>query len=124
MEKLKSITNFFLTNGVNLSVLNPGSKEKILTIQEALAAIKIFEKVGQPIIGGDVLSKDSENNYRYAYQLWGSEYHSLNWYCNKNNFESITDYSKKSYEAAINNINHAILVAQSLGYEVFFVLIY
>lgn len=110
------------SKGIPLSQINPGSDESAIEGSEALHAIELLKDSQLPILGGDILSSDS-GKLIYAYQLWGSEYHFLSWYCDKQKNESQGEYCARSYEVAKESIKRAVQVAQKLKRECFIVLI-
>lgn len=105
--------DFAKSKGIELSVINPGSKEIALEANDALEAINLIKECKLTILGGDVLSI-KEGKLIYSYKFWGIEYHYLNWYCNKNENESQDEFTMRSYEIAIESINRAIEVSKSL----------
>lgn len=114
--------DFIKLKGRPLSEINPGSDEKALEVDEALQAIELLRDSQLPILGGDITSSDS-GRLIYAYQLWGSEYHYLNWYCDKQDNESQTEYCLRSYEVAKESINKAAEVSKQLKRDCYIVLV-
>lgn len=110
------------SKGKPLSEINPGSDERALEISDALHAIELLRDSQLPILGGDIMSSDS-GKLIYAYQLWGSEYHSLNWYCDKQDNESQAEYCTRSYEVAKESINRAVEAAKQLKRDCYIVLV-
>lgn len=108
--------------GKYLSDINPGSDEIALDANEALKAIELLKNNQIPILGGDILSTKS-GKLIYAYQLWGSEYHCLNWFSDKPEEETHADYVVRSYENAREAINKAVGISQKLAKDCFVVLI-
>ena len=114
-----AITEYFeyiKKKGKYLSDINPGSDEIALDANEALKAIELLKNNKIPILGGDILSTKS-GKLIYAYQLWGSEYHCLNWFSDK-----LEDYVVRSYENAKEAINKAIEISQKMAKDCFIVL--
>ena len=114
MATVSEYLDFVRSKGRPLAEINPGSDEIALSANEALEAIGLLKANETPILGGDILSTDS-GKLIYAYQLWGSEYHYLNWYCDELENESKTDLSKRSYEVAQKAIKEAIEISNKLG---------
>lgn len=120
-----AITEYFeyiKQKGRPLSEINPGSDEIALDANEALKAIELLKDNETPILGGDILSTES-GKLIYAHQLWGSEYHYLNWYSDKLEGESKADYTVRSVEDARKAINEAIEISQKLGKDCYVVLV-
>lgn len=119
-----AITEYFeyiKKKGKYLSDINPGSDEIALDANEALKAIELLKNNKIPILGGDILSTKS-GKLIYAYQLWGSEYHCLNWFSDKLEEENQADYVVRSYENAKEAINKAIEISQKMAKDCFIVL--
>ena len=114
MTAISEYLEFTKSKGRPLAEINPGSDEIALSASEALEAIELLKANETPILGGDILSTDS-GKLIYAYQLWGSEYHYLNWYCDELENESKTDLSNRSYEVAQKAIKEALEVSNKLG---------
>jgi hypothetical protein len=114
MAKISRYFDFIRLKGRPLAEINPGSNEFALKFNDALEAIELLKDSEQPILGGDILS-DNLNTLGYAYQIWGSEYHCLNWYCEKVDKESQNAYCIRSYEIAKDSINKANEIAKKLG---------
>jgi hypothetical protein len=109
--------------GKPVSELNPGSSELALPVQDSLKAIDLLEKKKLPIVGGDVLSLSENNKLKYAYQVWGTQYHCLSWYCDKLENENYDDYRMRSYEVAKLAVKEAKQTAEILAKECFIVLV-
>src|SRR5437588_8155818 len=103
MENSETYIAFLKNNGRPLSEINPGSDETALTVNQALEALELLRVSTSPIVGGDVLSEEN-GRLVYAYQSWGSEYHCLNWSCNKEPNETQTEYAIRSYVFAKESI--------------------
>ena len=106
--------NLLKLKGRPLAEINPGSDEIALSANEVLGAIELLKANEIPILGGDILSIDS-GNFFYAYQLWGSAYHYLSWYCDELENESKTELSRRSYEVAQEAIKEAVEISNKLG---------
>lgn len=115
-------TSFIKEHGIPLARLNPGSDEYALNTDDALYAIDLLKTHEVAIVGGDIMSK-KDDSLIYAYQLWGSKYQSLNWYCSRDSGESDPDYAKRTYELARTKIEEAKNVADSLNYPCLIVLV-
>ncbi len=122
MTAASEYLDFTKSKGRPLAEINPGSDEIALSANEALEAIELLKASETPILGGDILSIDS-GKLIYAFQLWGSEYHCLNWYCDESENESKTNFSKRSYEVAQKAIKEAAEIAQNLGKDCLIVLV-
>jgi len=122
MTKISHYFDFVRLKGRPLAEINPGSNELALKVNDAFEAIEILKGNEQPILGGDILS-DYLDTLGYAYQIWGSEYHCLNWYCKKIDKESQNAYCLRSYKIAEESINNAIEVAKKLGKSCYIVFV-
>lgn len=96
-----------------LSAINIGSNEIALIIDDSLKALELLKEKRIVVFVGDILSKGN-NSLIYAYQLWGEEYHCLNWYCNKLKSENQDYYLSRSHVLAEESIINAEKVAQQL----------
>lgn len=114
--------NFIKEKGRPVSEANPGSVEMALTLDDALEALELLKDSRTEILGGDIFS---ENNGEliYAYQLWGDEYHYLNWYCDRIENESEEDYLIRNYNTAKKNILYAGKVAEQLKKKCYIVFV-
>lgn len=124
--KQKSIyLNFIKEKGRPLSDINPGSDEFVLTVDDALFALKLLDESRVAILGGDILSQKDNGRLVYAYQLWGDgqECHCLNWSCDKMDNESEEDYTKRSYMVAKEKIKVANKIANDLNKKCYIVFI-
>ena len=122
MTKIFHYFDFIRLKGRPLAEINPGSSEFALEVNDALEAIELIKNSGQPILGGDILS-DNLKKLNYAYQIWGSEYHSLNWYCEKMDKESQINYCIRSYKIAKASIYKANEVAKELNKSCYIVFV-
>ncbi len=122
MSELATYFDFVKSHGKSLSTRYPGSKEFAFSQDDAFQAIELLKKTKTPILGGDVLTLD-EDGLIYAYQSWGQGYHYLSWNCENNNTEILEEYTFRSYDKAIDAINHATVVAEKLEKKCFFVLV-
>ncbi|MCU0408953.1 MAG: Imm40 family immunity protein [Bacteroidales bacterium] len=122
MTKWKAYFEFIKEKGNPLSKLNPGSNEYALEVEDAYRAIELLKEGQIPVLGGDILSNNS-GSLIYAYQFWGSKYHSLNWYCEKENSETSENFCKRSYCIATEAIDKAKNIAKKLGEKCYIVLI-
>ncbi len=114
MKELLEYSEFIRSRGRPLAEINPGSDEMALSAQDALQAIELLKSKQMPVLGGDILSIDHRGKLIYAYQLWGMEYHSLNWYCDKSENENYSEYCKRSYKIAQESIQQSLNVAKNL----------
>lgn len=115
MKKESIYLNFLREKGRPLSEINPGSEEVALNVDDALQALNLLGVDQVVILGGDILSEKENGSLVYAYQLWGSEYACLDWYCDKLVNESQEDYAKRSYNSAKKGIKTANDIAKRLG---------
>ena len=122
MRSISIYLNFLREKGRILSEINPGSDEIALTVEDALQALELIKDSKEIILGGDILSEDN-NELIYAYQLWGEEYHVLNWCCYRTSNESKDAYLKKSYDIAKESITNANEIAGKLKRKCFIVLV-
>jgi hypothetical protein len=107
--------NFIREKGRPLSEINMGSDEIALVVDDAFYALELLNDNQIAVVGGDILSEKENGSLIYAYQLWGSEYHCLNWYCAKKDNESQEDYVKRSHMVAKKSIQTAYDIAMRLG---------
>ncbi len=111
---------FIIQKGRPLSEINPGSNEMALTVEDALQALELIKDNKLFILGGDILSEEN-NKLIYAYQLWGREYHVLNWYL------TAEDYERKdeliSYDIAKEAIAKANQTAEQLKKKCYIVFV-
>jgi hypothetical protein len=123
MEKASIYLNLLREKGRPLSEINSGSDEIALTVNDALQALDLLDDNQVAILGGDILSEKENEKLVYAYQLWGSEYHYLNWYCDKMDSENQEDYTKRSYIIAKKSIKTANDIARRLGKKCYIVIV-
>ena len=123
IRSMLDYTNYVKEKGKSLSEINPGSDELALTVEDALKAINLLCEMQIAILGGDILSAKENGGLIYAYQLWGSEYHCLNWYCDKIDNESQEDYAKRSCKLAKESITIANDTAKRLGKKCYIVIV-
>jgi hypothetical protein len=122
MESTTNYFDFIKEKGRPLSEINPGSDEIALTIDNALNGLELLKTSHVEILGGDIFSEDN-GELIYAYQLWGEEYHYLNWSCDRLNSESKDDYLKRSYDIAKQAIIKASKVAEKLNKKCYIVFV-
>ncbi|MDO8897044.1 MAG: Imm40 family immunity protein [Bacteroidales bacterium] len=122
MKSISLYLDFLKEKGKPLSEINPGSDEIALTVRDALHALDLLKVSQIAILGGDVLSGES-NELIYAYQVWGEEYLYLNWYCDKAVNENKADYLQRSYLLAREGIIKANKTAEKLRKECYIVLV-
>lgn len=114
MSNMIEYLNFIKTKGRPVTEINPGSDEYALECSDAYHALDLLKENKTIVLGGDIFTEDECGELVYAYQLWGQEYHYLNWYCDKILNESDTGYLKKSHEVARASISKANDIAESL----------
>lgn len=114
---------FLKKRSIPVSSINIGSSEYAIPYEQVFEAVKILENNQVSIKGGDVLTLDSDNTLKYAYQIWGDEYISLNWYCDKLETETEERYYKRSIEKAKRSIEKAIEVSSKFNSGCLFVLV-
>ena len=112
--------DFLKKNGRPLCETYIGSDEIALTAENALQALELIKDSQILIIGGDVLSEDN-NKLIYAHQLWGQEYHVLNWYLDTEDLKR-KDFLK-SYHIAKEGIINANKIANKLKKNCYIVLV-
>ena len=98
------------------------SEEKALSVEDALQAIELLKEEKIAIYGGDILT-EADGEIVYAHDIWGKEYHYLNWYCDKSEDEDRADYLQRSYDKAKEGIMEAKKVADRLGEKCYIVLV-
>ena len=98
------------------------SEEKALSVEDALQAIELLSEEKIAIYGGDILT-EADGELVYAHDIWGKEYHYLNWYCDKSEDEDRADYLQRSYDKAKEGIVEARKVADRLGKKCYIVLV-
>ena len=119
---MESYLNFIKENGRPVSEINPGSDEIALSVDDALKAIELLKDNQAAVLGGDILSEDS-GELIYAYQLWGEEYHYLNWYCDRFSGENEEGYLKRSYDIAREEIINASRIAERFNKKCYIVFV-
>ena len=121
MKKELWYLGFLNQNGRALST-DYQSEEKALSVEDALQAIELLEEEKIAIYGGDILT-EADGELVYAHDIWGKEYHYLNWYCDKLDDEERADYLQRSYDKAKEGIMEAKKAADRLGKKCYIVLI-
>jgi hypothetical protein len=122
MKNTYNYIGFLKEKGKPLSAMNPGSDEICLTVKNALYALELLRDEQVTILGGDILSEEN-SELVYAYQLWGEDYNCLNWYCDRDDSESESDYLQRSYILAKNSIVEADKTARLLEKKCYIVFI-
>jgi len=120
MKDIINYLDFLEKNGRPLCETYIGSDEIALKVEDALQALELIKDSQTIIIGGDVLSEDN-NKLMYAHQLWGQEYHVLNWYLDSEDYKR-KDFLK-SYHMAREGIINANKVANKLKKKCYIVLV-
>jgi hypothetical protein len=120
MKNKSKYLDFIKEKGFPLSEINPGSDEIALTVEDALQALEFIKDSKLIVLGGDVLTQEN-NKLIYAYQLWGQEYHVLNWYLTTEDFEK-GDFLK-SYELAKESISISNKIADKLKKKCYIVFV-
>ena len=98
------------------------SEEKALSVEDALQAIELLSEEKTAIYGGDILT-EADGELVYAHDIWGKEFHYLNWYCDKSDDEERADYLQRSYDKAKEGIMEARKAADRLGERCYIVLV-
>jgi hypothetical protein len=98
------------------------SEEKALSVEDALQAIELLSEEKTAIYGGEILT-EADGELVYAHDIWGKEYHYLNWYCDKSDDEERADYLQRSYDKAKEGIVEAKKAADRLGKKCYIVLV-
>ncbi|RZJ76954.1 MAG: hypothetical protein EOO45_00285 [Flavobacterium sp.] len=122
MKKEISYFDLIEERGRSMSEINPGSVEKALTFEDALIAIELLKNVNKPIYGGDIVS-ENDGKLMYAYNLWGSGYHCLNWSCDKEIKETNDEFINRSYETAKKSVVAAKEIANKIFKNCYIVLV-
>ncbi len=122
MKSVSTYLDFLKEKGRPLSEINPGSDEIALVLEDAIRALELIKESAEIIVGGDILSEEN-NELIYAYQLWGEEYHYLNWCCDRGNNESKESYLKRSYDVAKESIANANKAAEKLKKKCYIVFV-
>ncbi len=123
MSKILKYQNFIKSKGKPLAEINPGSNEFALNAKESFQAIELLKYYQKAVLGGDILSVDVSGKIIYAYQLWGMEYHCLDWYCQRLNNENDAEYCIRSYEVAKKSIKEAFEISVKLEKDCLVVLV-
>ena len=121
MKKELWFLGFLNQKGRSLSV-DYQSEEKALSVEDALQAIDLLSEENIAIYGGDIFT-EADGELVYAHDIWGKEYHYLNWYCDKLDDEGRADYLQRSYDKAKEGIMEAKKVADRLGKKCYIVLV-
>ena len=121
MKKELWYLGFLNQNGRALST-DYQSEEKALSVEDALQAIELLSEEKTAIYGGDILT-EADGELVYAHDIWGKEYHYLNWYCDKSDDEERADYLQRSYDKAKEGIVEARKVADRLVKKCYIVLV-
>ena len=121
MKKELWYLGFLNQKGRALSV-DYQSEEKALSVEDALQAIELLSEEAIAIYGGDILT-EADGELFYAYDIWGKEYHYLNWYCDKLDDEDRANYLQRSYDKAKEGIIKAKKAADRLGKKCYIVLV-
>jgi len=122
MSEIGIFLDHIKSKGKSLSTINPGSDELALNVEDALLAVELLKTANAAILGGDILTCNSEGLI-YAHKSWGSEYHYLNWYCDKSEDETQEEYKERSFDTANKAINQAADTAAKLNKCCFVVLV-
>lgn len=122
MTKGIAYFNYIKEKGKALTEINLGSDEYALEVNDALHAVELLKLSQMPVLGGDILSNKS-GSLIYAYQFWGSQYHSLNWFCEKAEGETQENFRNRSYYIAKEAIDKANNTAKKLGEKCYVVLV-
>ncbi|MEM7382786.1 MAG: Imm40 family immunity protein [Bacteroidota bacterium] len=115
MKLVSEYSDFTRLKGRSLAEINPGSDGRALSVEDALQAIELLRSEQLPVLGGDILSIAYGGKLVYAYQLWGSEYHFLNWHYDRSENENYSEYCKRSYKTAQEYIQKSTNIAKKLG---------
>ena len=121
MKKGLWFLGFLNEKGRALSV-DYQSEEKALSVEDALQAIELLSEEKIAIYGGDILT-EADGELVYAHDIWGKEYHYLNWYCDKLDDEERADYLQRSYDKAKEGIMEAKKAAERLSKKCYIVLV-
>ena len=95
MKLPEAYTQIQTQKGLPLAALNPNSREVALPRQSALEALSTLKGSRVAVLGGDVLTqKDGLLKYVYA-----------NWFCAKQNGESLDEYAERSLRYASSYVS-------------------
>jgi len=114
--------DFIKEKGRPLTEINPGSDELALTVEDALDGLRLLQDSKKAILGGDIFSQ-RDDKLIYAYKLWGEQYIYLNWYCDKMDNESQSDYLLRSYTTAKDSVIRAYEIAKKLKHDCYVVFV-
>lgn len=123
MRPISKYMNFIREKGRPLSEINPGSNEIALSVDDAWHALDLLIESRIAVVGGDILTEDTDGNLAYVLHSWGYEYCYLNWSTNRIANESPEEYAQRSYEAAKEAIRKAEDVAKRLDKKCYIVLV-
>lgn len=112
---------FVRSHGYPLNKINPGSEEYYLKMEDAICAIEILKAIAIPVRGIDIIVEQG-GNIGYAYQIWGSQFHTLNYYIERKDDESFEDFCKRSYSEMEVKIREAFNLAQMRNQKCYIVL--
>ena len=121
MKKELWFLGFLNQKGRSLSV-DYQSEEKALSVEDALQAIDLLSEEKIAIYGGDIFT-EADGELVYAHDIWGIEFHYLNWYCDKLDDEESADYLQRSYDKAKEGIMEAKKATDRLGKKCYIVLV-
>ena len=121
MKKELWFLGFLNQKGRSLSV-DYQSEEKALSVEDALQAIDLLSEEKIAIYGGDIFT-EADGELVYAHDIWGKEYHYLNWYCDKLDDEERAGYLQRSYDKAKEGIIEAKKATDRLGEKCYIVLV-
>ena len=121
MKKELWYLGFLNQNGRALST-DYQSEEKALSVEDALQVIELLSEEKTAIYGGDILT-EADGELVYAHDIWGKEYHYLNWYCDKLDDEERAGYLQRSYDKAKEGIMESKKAADRLGKKCYIVLV-
>ena len=113
---------FVTERGRPLTEIHESSDEIALSASDSLKALELLQSDSIQILGGDILS-ERDGQLVYAYQIWGEQYHSLNWYCEKEDGESHDDFNIRAVAIARDAILAAERIAKELEMKCFVVFI-
>jgi hypothetical protein len=103
MKKLR-YADVVNVRGRLLSVINPGSDEVAFGVDDAIMVIELLADCKIIILGGDVLTDDTNGNLSYVVHEWGYEYVFLSWSCDSVAGESFSSYLQRSVSMAIEKV--------------------
>ena len=116
MDQITKYLTFIKDNGKHAPDVYGNADYRALKVEDALKAIEILKDIKVTIVGGDVLVEDASGRLKYAMNVWGVKWHTLNWsVASRLAGESDIDRLNTSYILAKKKILEADEISKSLG---------